>query len=69
VSASAVGDRGSGVWRARDAHALRELTARLQALYDLPRDPREQVERAMRAGFDSWTGHRPVAYRRINESR
>jgi pyruvate, orthophosphate dikinase len=51
-----------------DADALRELTARLQALYDPPQDPREQVERTIRAGFDSWTGQRPVAYRRINES-
>ena len=27
-----------------DADALRELTARFQALYDFPQDPREQLD-------------------------
>ena len=49
-----------------DADALRELTARFHALYDFPQDPREQLDRAIRAVFDSWTGERAVAYRRIN---
>ena len=49
-----------------DADALRELTARFQALYDFPQDPREQLDRAIHAVFDSWTGESAVAYRRIN---
>jgi pyruvate, orthophosphate dikinase len=51
---------------ALDADALRELTARFQALYDFPQDPREQLEAAIRAVFDSWMGERAVTYRRIN---
>src|SRR6185503_7351365 len=35
-------------------------------LYDFPQDPREQLERAILAVFDSWMGERAVAYRRIN---
>jgi pyruvate,orthophosphate dikinase len=46
--------------------ALRELTVRFRALYAFPQDPREQLERAIRAVFDSWMGERAVAYRRIN---
>ena len=46
--------------------ALRELTGRFLALYDFPSDPREQLRRAILAVFDSWTGARAVAYRRIN---
>ena len=49
-----------------DADALRELTTRFQALYVFPQDPREQLDRAIHAVFDSWTGERAVAYRRIN---
>ena len=49
-----------------DADALRELTTRFQALYDFPQDPREQLDGAIRAVFDSWMGERAVAYRRIN---
>jgi pyruvate,orthophosphate dikinase len=48
-----------------DADALRELTRRFGALYDFPSDPREQLRRAILAVFDSWTGERAVAYRRI----
>src|SRR3954462_14343277 len=33
---------------------------------DFPLDPREQLEQAIRAVFDSWMGERAVAYRRIN---
>jgi pyruvate,orthophosphate dikinase len=49
-----------------DADALRELTARFQALYDFPQDPHAQLDAAIRAVFDSWMGERAVAYRRIN---
>jgi pyruvate,orthophosphate dikinase len=49
-----------------DADTLRELTTRFQALYDFPQDPRGQLDGAIRAVFDSWTGERAVAYRRIN---
>ena len=49
-----------------DVDALRELTGRFLALYDFPSDPREQLQRAILAVFDSWTGRRAVAYRRIN---
>ena len=49
-----------------DVDALRELTGRFLALYDFPSDPREQLRRAILAVFDSWSGERAVAYRRIN---
>jgi pyruvate, orthophosphate dikinase len=49
-----------------DTAALRELTRRFQALYDIPSDPREQLEQAIRAVFDSWMGDRAVSYRRLN---
>jgi len=48
-----------------DVEALREITRRFRALYDFPSDPREQLRRAILAVFDSWTGERAVAYRRI----
>jgi pyruvate,orthophosphate dikinase len=46
--------------------SLRALTARFQELYDFPADPADQLRRAIRAVFDSWTGERAVTYRRIN---
>src|SRR5262249_14379749 len=46
--------------------ALRELTRRFQALFAFPTDPRDQLEQAIEAVFDSWMGERAVAYRRIN---
>jgi len=49
-----------------DAAALRELTRRFQRIYDFSADPREQLEQAIFAVFDSWMGDRAVAYRRIN---
>jgi len=49
-----------------DAAALRELTRCFQGLYDFPVEPREQLEQAVRAVFDSWMGDRAVSYRRIN---
>ena len=49
-----------------DAGALRELTRRFLSLYDFPADPREQLDQAIEAVFDSWMGERAVVYRRIN---
>jgi pyruvate, orthophosphate dikinase len=49
-----------------DAATLRELTGRFQRLYDFPAGPREQLEQAIFAVFDSWMGDRAVSYRRIN---
>ena len=46
--------------------ALRSLVEQFRGFYDFPQDPREQLRRAIRAVFDSWTGDRAVAYRRIN---
>jgi pyruvate,orthophosphate dikinase len=49
-----------------DVDALRELVAAFKGFYDFPADPREQLEQAIRAVFDSWNGERAVSYRRIN---
>ena len=46
--------------------ALQELVERFKGMYEFPQDPREQLEKAIRAVFDSWTGERAVKYRRIN---
>jgi pyruvate,orthophosphate dikinase len=46
--------------------AIKELVARFKELYDFPQDPQEQLARAIRAVFDSWTGERAVHYRRLN---
>ena len=59
-------DRGVDEDRALDVEALRELTRVFQTFYELPADPREQLQRAIHAVFDSWTGERAVQYRRIN---
>src|SRR5215211_645904 len=59
-------ERGVTLDTELDVDALRELTARFQAHYDFPQDPREQLDRAVRAVFGSWMGERAVAYRRIN---
>ncbi len=59
-------ERGVQLDTELDADALRELTSRFRALFDFPTDPREQLEQAIRAVFDSWMGERAVAYRRIN---
>jgi pyruvate, orthophosphate dikinase len=58
--------RGVALDTELDADALRELTAQFLSLYELPQDPREQLEHAVRAVFDSWNGERAVSYRRIN---
>jgi pyruvate, orthophosphate dikinase len=59
-------ERGVTLDTELDADALRELTRSFQALYDFPADPREQLQQAIEAVFDSWMGERAVAYRRIN---
>jgi pyruvate,orthophosphate dikinase len=51
---------------------LKALTGDMKELYeqqtgeDFPQEPREQLEQAIRAVFDSWLGKRAVEYRRIN---
>jgi pyruvate,orthophosphate dikinase len=53
-----------------DAATLRRLTAEFRQLLvqhtgeDLPQDPREQLDRAVNAVFDSWNGDRARTYRR-----
>src|SRR4051794_15260528 len=49
-----------------DTDALRSLTRKFKELYEFPTDPREQLEQAIRAVFDSWTGKRAAEYRKIN---
>ena len=55
-----------------DVGALRELTATFKQLFrertgeDFPTDPADQLHQAILAVFDSWSGARAVAYRRIN---
>ncbi len=51
-----------------DTDDLRALTDAFKDAYgeEFPQDPREQLDRAIRAVFDSWTGARAVEYRRIN---
>jgi pyruvate, orthophosphate dikinase len=60
-------ERGVSLDTELDVDALRQLTGRFRALYDFPTDPREQLEQAIHAVFDSWMGERAVAYRRIND--
>jgi pyruvate, orthophosphate dikinase len=54
------------------ADDLRGLVDRLKEIYseatghDFPQDPREQLERAVRAVFDSWDTPRAQVYRRAN---
>src|SRR5919206_3895648 len=59
-------DRGVKQDTDLDVDALKELTATFKELYDFPQDPQEQLRQAIRAVFDSWTGERAVAYRRMN---
>jgi len=53
-----------------DADALRELVAAYKRVFaehvghDFPQQPREQMELAIRAVFDSWNADRAVLYRR-----
>jgi pyruvate,orthophosphate dikinase len=54
------------------ADDLRELLDRFRTIYreatgrDFPLDPREQLERAVRAVFESWNTQRAQVYRRAN---
>ncbi|MDX3238794.1 pyruvate, phosphate dikinase [Streptomyces sp. ME03-5709C] len=53
-----------------DAGDLRDLVEQFKAVVaketgrDFPQDPREQMDRAVRAVFDSWNGERAKLYRR-----
>ncbi len=55
-----------------DVDALRELTATFKRLFQeqtgepFPQDPADQLNQAILAVFDSWSGNRAVSYRRIN---
>jgi pyruvate,orthophosphate dikinase len=49
-----------------DTEALQQLVDTFKSFYDFPQDPQTQLEHAIRAVFDSWTGERAVSYRRIN---
>jgi pyruvate,orthophosphate dikinase len=55
-----------------DVAALKALTATFREIFrdetgeDFPQQPRDQLAQAINAVFDSWTGDRAVAYRRIN---
>jgi pyruvate,orthophosphate dikinase len=64
--ATAKRERGVKLDVELDAAALRELTDRFKSFYEFPVDPREQLEQAIRAVFDSWVGKRAVKYRQIN---
>jgi pyruvate,orthophosphate dikinase len=46
--------------------ALKKLVEQFKGFYDFPQDARQQLARAIRAVFESWTGERAVSYRRIN---
>ena len=59
-------DRGVALDTELDAGALRELVESFRSLYALPTEPRAQLDAAIGAVFESWTGDRAVAYRRIN---
>ncbi|HEX4564814.1 MAG TPA: pyruvate, phosphate dikinase [Solirubrobacteraceae bacterium] len=59
-------ERGVELDTELDADDLRRLTAEFRSLYDLPSDPREQLDEAIGAVFESWNGERAVTYRRIN---
>jgi pyruvate,orthophosphate dikinase len=48
------------------AAGQRGLVARFKELFAFPQDPREQLQQAIRAVFESWSGARAVQYRRIH---
>ncbi len=64
--ASAKRDAGVDTDASLSADALKRLVDQFKGFYDFPQDPQEQLRRAIRAVFDSWTGERAVSYRRIN---
>src|SRR5881409_711208 len=55
-----------------DAADLKELTDEFKGIFtartgeDFPHDPREQLQQAIKAVFDSWNGKRAREYRRLN---
>src|SRR3954468_8173801 len=55
-----------------DTDDLKALTQKFKDAYKehtgevFPQDPQDQLELAIRAVFDSWTGERAVSYRRLN---
>ena len=59
-------DRGVEEDTDLDVDALRELVDAFSGFYEFPSDPREQLQQAIRAVFDSWLGDRAVKYRRLN---
>ena len=64
--AAAKRDAGVDSDASLSADALERLVEEFKGLYDFPQDPQEQLRRAIRAVFDSWSGERAVSYRRIN---
>jgi pyruvate,orthophosphate dikinase len=66
VIAEAKRQRGVLVDVELDVAALREITNDFKAMFAFPVDPREQLERAICAVFDSWMGERAVHYRAIS---
>src|SRR6266542_5672094 len=56
-----------------DADDLRRLTEEFKQIIraetgeDFPEEPRQQLEKAVEAGFGSWNGKRAVDYRRQNK--
>jgi pyruvate,orthophosphate dikinase len=60
------GDRGVELDTELDVDALRDLVEAFKGFYAFPTEPREQLDQAIRAVFDSWLGERAVQYRRIN---
>ena len=64
--AAAKRDAGVDSDASLSADALERLVEEFKGLYDFPQDPEEQLRRAIRAVFDSWSGERAVSYRRIN---
>ncbi len=49
-----------------DVESLKQLVERFKAEYEFPQDPQEQLQQAIRAVFESWSGERAVHYRRIH---
>ncbi|MEA2154385.1 MAG: pyruvate, orthophosphate dikinase, partial [Solirubrobacteraceae bacterium] len=65
-------DNGVSLDTELDVAALRALTATFREIFqaetgeEFPQQPRDQLTQAINAVFDSWTGDRAIAYRRIN---
>src|SRR3954452_23782605 len=60
------GERGVKLDTELDVDALRDLVEAFKGFSEFPPEPREQLDQAIRAVFDSWLGERAVHYRRIN---